>query len=114
MAAVSPPAAAEPPKAQFKAGDRLVLAAPGHTGLPNGGNVTVRSAKYDAEAGWLYDVMLKNMVRREEKRLERMDSELGRKRRELEELTALTEGAQEVPAQAARVLLGVASRMPCL
>ena len=48
------------PQAQFKKGDKLVLAAPAHTGLPNGGNVTVQSTHFDGEAGaWLYNVILK-------------------------------------------------------
>ena len=45
--------------AQYKAGAKLVLAAPAHTGLPAGGNVQVRAVRFDsATTTWLYDTVL--------------------------------------------------------
>lgn len=43
----------------YKVDDKLVLAAPVHTGLPSGGNVVVRRVRYDDMiATWVYDVMI--------------------------------------------------------
>ena len=52
-------AAPTPPKALYKVGEKLVLAAPAHTGLPNGATAIVGAVHaYDAASGWHYAVTL--------------------------------------------------------
>ncbi len=61
MASDGAPASEPPPaaEAQFKTGDKLVLAAPAFTGLPTGATAIVASTRYDTAAGcWKYDVTL--------------------------------------------------------
>ena len=44
---------------QYKVGEKLVLAAPAHTGLPNGATAIVAAVHpYDASRGWSYAVTL--------------------------------------------------------
>eukprot|EP00310_Coccolithus_braarudii_P018208 CAMPEP_0183342242 /NCGR_PEP_ID=MMETSP0164_2-20130417/8387_1 /TAXON_ID=221442 /ORGANISM="Coccolithus pelagicus ssp braarudi, Strain PLY182g" /LENGTH=651 /DNA_ID=CAMNT_0025512769 /DNA_START=1 /DNA_END=1956 /DNA_ORIENTATION=+ len=58
-AANSPTGAGEPTKAQYKMGDNLVIAAPAHSGLPNGATAMVACSRHDASSScWLYDVTL--------------------------------------------------------
>lgn len=57
--AATPNATFTTPKPLYASGEKLVLAAPAHTGLPAGGNVHIRSVRYDAASGvWLYDILL--------------------------------------------------------
>lgn len=50
----------EPPpdNPQFKVGDKLVLAAPAHSGLPNGATAIISARTQDAATGWCYAVTL--------------------------------------------------------
>ena len=51
--------ATERAKAQHKMGDKLVIAAPPHSGLPNGANAMVACVHFDGSSGtWVYDVTL--------------------------------------------------------
>ena len=46
-------------KPKHAVGSKLVVAAPAHSGLPNGANAIVAAARFDASAGTvLYDVTL--------------------------------------------------------
>ena len=52
-------ATAAPAAPQYKVDAKLLLAAPGHTGLPDGGTVIVQRMRYDsALVSWVYDVIL--------------------------------------------------------
>jgi hypothetical protein len=47
------------PSALYKVGDKLVLAAPAHTGLPNGAAAMVISLHpFERASGWCYGVTL--------------------------------------------------------
>ena len=56
--ATSDPSAAAKPKQQYSMGSKLCIAAPAHSGLPNGATAMVACASYDHELGWLYHVTL--------------------------------------------------------